>query len=47
MNKKAKTKRELPLHFMLLPGALLLIVYSYIPMTGVVIAFQKFVPING
>lgn len=45
--RNAKTKRELPLHFMLLPGVLLLIVYSYIPMAGVAIAFQKFVPING
>ncbi|MFD2328204.1 ABC transporter permease [Cohnella sp. GCM10020058] len=40
-------KRELPLHLMLLPGVILLLVYSYFPMAGVVIAFQKFVPING
>lgn len=40
-------KRELPLHLMLLPGVILLLIYSYFPMAGVVIAFQKFVPING
>ncbi|MFC3801431.1 ABC transporter permease [Cohnella sp. GCM10012308] len=40
-------KRELPLHLMLLPGVILLLVYSYFPMAGAVIAFQKFVPING
>lgn len=38
---------ETPLHLMMLPGVLLLIVFSYIPMAGVVIAFQKFVPAKG
>ena len=40
-------RRELPLHVMLLPGALLLFVFSYIPIAGIVIAFQKFVPARG
>lgn len=39
--------REAPLHLMMLPGVLLLIVFSYIPMTGVIIAFQKFIPAKG
>lgn len=39
--------REVPLHLMLLPGILLLIVFSYIPMAGVIIAFQRFVPAKG
>ncbi|MBP1991528.1 putative aldouronate transport system permease protein [Paenibacillus eucommiae] len=45
-----KTKRfgrELPLHLMILPGAALIFIYHYIPMVGVAIAFQKFVPIRG
>ena len=40
-------KRELPLHFMILPGLLLILVFSYIPMAGIVIAFQKFIPAKG
>lgn len=40
-------KREVPLHLMLLPGVLLLIVFSYIPMSGIVIAFQKYNPARG
>lgn len=39
--------RETPLHMMMLPGVILLIVFSYIPMAGVIIAFQKFVPAKG
>jgi len=39
--------REFPLHLMLLPGVLLVFVYSYVPMAGVVIAFEKFIPIKG
>ena len=39
--------RELPLHLLLLPGVLLVFIYSYIPMFGVVIAFQKFIPAFG
>lgn len=42
-----KRLRELPLHFMLLPGVIVLFVYSYIPMVGISIAFQKFIPTNG
>ncbi len=42
-----KTRRELPLHFMLLPGVLLILVFAYIPMAGVTIAFQNFQPIKG
>jgi len=40
-------KRELPLHLMILPGLILVIIFSYIPMTGLVIAFQKFIPTKG
>lgn len=42
-----KRLQELPLHLMLLPGIILTIVFSYIPIMGSVIAFQKFVPSRG
>ena len=42
-----KLKRELPMHLMLIPGVIILLIYSYAPMIGIVISFQKFVPING
>ncbi|UQZ33148.1 protein lplB [Paenibacillus sp. PK3_47] len=44
MGNKLKT---LPLHLMLLPGVILTLVFSYIPIMGIVIAFQKFVPSKG
>jgi putative aldouronate transport system permease protein len=31
-----------PLHLMLLPAVILLIVYNYVPMAGIVMAFQRF-----
>jgi ABC-type polysaccharide transport system, permease component len=40
-----RTKRmwlELPLHLMLIPGLALILIFSYGPMIGLVIAFQKF-----
>jgi putative aldouronate transport system permease protein len=37
-------KREIPLHLMILPGLLLVLVYKYIPMIGIAIAFEKFNP---
>ncbi|MDQ6417952.1 ABC transporter permease subunit [Paenibacillus sp. LHD-117] len=42
-----KWKRELPLHAMALPSVLLILIYSYIPMVGIIIAFQKFTPAKG
>ncbi|KRE96706.1 protein lplB [Paenibacillus sp. Soil766] len=44
MNKK---RQEIPLHLMLLPGVILTIIFSYVPIAGIVIAFQKFVPSKG
>ncbi len=40
-------RRELPLHLMLVPGIILYIVFCYIPMGGLVIVFQRFVPAKG
>lgn len=45
--KAQKWKRELPLHLLLLPGLVLILIYSYVPMMGVVIAFQKFMVFRG
>jgi putative aldouronate transport system permease protein len=45
--KTAKWMRELPLHLLIWPGLVLVLVYSYIPMMGVVIAFQKFTIFSG
>lgn len=42
-----KFKRNIPLHLMILPGLILVIIFSYLPMAGLVIAFQNFSPIGG
>ncbi len=51
MNEKVKwfrkIKRELPLHLMLLPGVILIFIFHYIPLYGIVIAFQNFKPAKG
>jgi len=44
---KLKSLSELPLHFMLLPGVLIVIVFCYYPMTGILIAFENFRPNKG
>lgn len=43
----AHLKNEWEFHLMLLPAILLLLVFSYFPMVGIVIAFQDFVPSGG
>lgn len=40
-------KREMPLHIMLIPAVVFVLVYSYGPMLGSVIAFQNFSPAKG
>lgn len=40
-------KREWPLHLMLVPGIVLVLIFSYIPMAGIMMAFQKYVPNKG
>lgn len=40
-------KKEAPFHVMLLPAMILLLIFSYFPMVGVVMAFQNFVPSGG
>lgn len=45
--KRWRWKREFPLHLMLLPGVIVTLIYSYGPMFGIVMAFQKFRPAQG
>jgi len=45
--RKTSLGREFPLHLMLIPGVLIVFVYCYVPMVGVSIAFQQFVPVKG
>lgn len=40
-------RREGVNHIMLLPGVLFLIVFCYVPMFGIIIAFQKYYPTKG
>ena len=40
-------KKEWMFHVMLLPAMILLLVFAYFPMVGIVIAFQDFVPSGG
>ncbi len=42
-----KWKIQLPLHLMIIPGLIAILIFSYIPMVGVVIAFQDFMPAKG
>lgn len=39
--------RQSALHMMMLPGTLMLLLFSYLPMAGIVIAFQQFIPAKG
>lgn len=42
-----KFRRQWPLHLMILPGVILVLIYSYWPMVGIAMAFQKFTPFKG
>ncbi|MDG0814715.1 ABC transporter permease [Cohnella rhizosphaerae] len=43
----ARTRRQLPLHLMVLPSAALVLIFSYGPIMGLYIAFQKFSVVKG
>ena len=47
LRARGRMKRELPFHLMLLPGVVIVFIYMYIPLSGLIIAFQKFVPAKG
>ena len=42
-----KSKKQTYYHLMLLPGMIFLIIFNFIPMAGIVMAFQDFVPAKG
>jgi putative aldouronate transport system permease protein len=42
-----KHKKELYYHAMMIPGMILLIIFSFIPMIGIIMAFQDFSPARG
>lgn len=44
---RKKFRRQWPLHMMILPGVILVLIYSYWPMVGIAMAFQKFTPFKG
>lgn len=46
--RKLKFKAyEIPLHLMLIPGILFTVIFHYIPLGGLIIAFQRFIPAKG
>jgi putative aldouronate transport system permease protein len=45
--KKTKLRTVWQLHLLLIPAVVLVIIFSYIPMAGIVIAFQDFMPGRG
>lgn len=38
---------EIPLHLMLIPGIVMTFIFHYIPLGGLIIAFQRFIPAKG
>ena len=47
MLKKASVKKSMPLYLLLLPSAVLLFCFSYLPLGGVIIAFKDYSPALG
>jgi putative aldouronate transport system permease protein len=45
--KSNKWLRQMPLHLMMIPGIIILLIYSYGPMVGIVMAFQKYNIVKG
>lgn len=45
--RPGRFRKELPFHLMLLVPVILVFIYMYLPMGGLVIAFQKFIPAKG
>ncbi|MCU0520407.1 MAG: ABC transporter permease subunit [Anaerolineae bacterium] len=47
MTARGRLRRELPLYVMLAPAIVLVLVYAYAPMVGIVMAFQRVLPGKG
>jgi putative aldouronate transport system permease protein len=40
-------RNEIPLHLMLIPGLLIIFIFHYIPLAGLIVSFQRFIPARG
>lgn len=47
ISRKSRMRRYRSVYFMMLPGILYLIIFHYLPMYGIIIAFQDFNPFKG
>lgn len=47
MSRLHGRRKQLSLHLMLIPAVVLVLVFNYVPMAGIVIAFQSFIPARG
>ena len=51
VNSPKKRKKiswyEIPLHLMLIPGIIIIFIFNYVPLGGLIIAFQRFIPAKG
>lgn len=45
--RKRFSAYEIPLHLMLIPGIIVIFIFHYIPLGGLIIAFQRFIPAKG
>ncbi len=45
--KPGQLRKEFPLHLMLLPAVILTIIFAYVPIGGLVIGFQRYIPTRG
>ena len=45
--KTGRLHQELPLHLMLLPGLVIILIYNYAPMFGLLMAFENYKPTKG
>lgn len=45
--KKSHFKSQLYYHSMMIPGVVFLLIFSYVPMVGLIMAFQDFIPAKG
>ena len=47
LKRRGRGHTEFKYHLMMMPGLFFLILFSYIPMVGIIMAFQNFVPAKG
>lgn len=47
VNRKSKKYSQAPYHIMMLPGMIFLVIFHIVPMAGLIMAFQNYIPIKG